>query len=84
MFICARKDSIEWSEFVGNLINSSNVIKQNLSKEETINIVKKICKLFPHWIRIKQHSMIGMIVVREDKIDIFQEVMHNIKLINKD
>ena len=84
VFICARKDSIEWSEFVGNLINSSNVIKQNLSKEETINIVKKICKLFPHWIRIKQHSMIGMIVVREDKIDIFQEVMHNIKLINKD
>lgn len=84
VFICARKDSIEWNEFVGNLINSSNVIKQNLSKEETINMVKKICKLFPHWIRIKQHSMIGLIIVREDKIDLFQEVLHNIKLINKD
>lgn len=84
VFICARKDSIEWNEFVGNLINSSNVIKQNLSKEETINMVKKICKLFPHWIRIKQHSMIGLIVVREDKIALFQEVLHNINLINKD
>lgn len=84
VFICAKRDSLEWDDFIEKLINSSNKIKQNVNKEETMNIVKKICKLFPHWIRIKQHSLMGMIIVREDKLDLFQEVLHNIQLINKD
>ena len=77
VFICNNKQSIPINDVVEKVLTSSTLIRQTYNNESLRKELFLLEKYFPEWIKIRKHSLLGMLVIIEKDINIETYVLNN-------
>ena len=76
--IISKKESWIFPELINKLLNNK-IINSCFNEKELYNIIQKLIKIFPNWIKLINHSIFGKMIVIEGKVDVKKEIIANLK-----
>ena len=78
VFICNNKQSIQINDVIEKVLTSSTLIRQTYNNESLRKELFLLEKYYPEWIKIRKHSLLGMLVIIENDINIETYVLNNL------